>query len=164
MTRLAKAVAALAVTLGLAACDDGAAPEAEGRVRAPVEAIARFVGGWQAVSGTVTVSCPGYASSSTAVMRRVKWSEGIRTDLVQTQEGVPCVVDANITGATASGSGPSCTLPDKGSYTVSVYTFAIAEDGQTAQEDFSGTVTATVDGAAVACAVGGSATYQKVGR
>jgi hypothetical protein len=170
--RLVKAVV-LVATVGLGAaltgCDDGAEPPGPvdvGRRRAPVEETARFVGAWQAVSGTLVASCPGYASSTGSVARRLKWSEAVGSDLVQTQEGVACVVNANVAGSTASGSGPACTVSEGGAdaiYTVQAYTFVIAPDGESAQEDLSATVTTTVDGKALTCPISVTAVYRKAG-
>ncbi len=127
----------------------------------------RFTGTWHPISGTVTTSCPGFAPDTSSVTDNITWSNGVSNDLVQTDPSTSCVLNADITGSTASGSGPACTIPDGNggnlTITITAYTFALAADGQTAQENGSGTAVDNVGGASVTCTISETASYQKIG-
>lgn len=158
MTRLSMVVAVLVAVLG-GACGGGRASG----VRAPVEETARFVGTWQAASGTVTLTCPGYPPQADTVQRRFRWTEGTDSDLVQTQDGNRCTLKAAVDGDTAFGSAPACDPAGRNStYSIGAYSFVLAADGQTARETMTGTSRAVVEDGLVTCEVDVDATYRRV--
>ncbi|HVU49311.1 MAG TPA: hypothetical protein VHL80_01430 [Polyangia bacterium] len=145
--------AALALGISLAACGGGQGGD-----------VSRFTGTWSATSGTVTVTCPGQ-NDSWSVTGTVRWDKGLASDLVQATP--PCIVDADVTGSTASGAGQTCSYDDGagGTYTLTRpnYTFVLAPDGRTAQENASGTLVDTNGGASLACTFSETASYTKLG-
>jgi hypothetical protein len=158
MTRLSMVLVGMAAVLG-GACGDGGS----GSMRAPLEETARFVGTWQAVSGTVTATCPGYGTQSDPVQRRFRWTEGTDSDLVQTQEGNRCTLKAAVDGDTAFGSAPACDPEGPSStYTIAAYSFVLAGDGQMGRETFTGTARAVVEDQVITCEVDVDATYRRV--
>ena len=126
----------------------------------------KFIGTWHPSSGTVTTTCPGLGTSTDPVTTNLIWAMGVSSDLVQTDPSTSCVLSANITGSTASGSGPPCSFSDQmgGTFTltISTYTFALAADGQTAQENGSGTLVDNNGGVSVTCSLSETAAYQKI--
>jgi hypothetical protein len=128
--------------------------------------MAKFTGTWSAVSGTTTLSCPD-GTIATPVSGQVQWSKGVSTDLVQSSP--PCVIDANVLGSTATGTGPACTFDDAAgntdTLTVTSYTFVVAPDGQTAEENGAGSVLANApNGATETCTMSETASYQRLSR
>jgi hypothetical protein len=130
--------------------------------------MARFVGTWHPVSGTITTTCPGYAPYTDPVSANLVWSRGVGADLVSTEGISSCATMADVTNSTATAlPGQSCTFPDGegGTYTVTVsgYTFVLAPDAQTATENASGQIGYVGGGVSVACMFTGTASYQKIG-
>lgn len=158
MTRLSLVLVVLVAALG-GACGDGGS----GAMRAPVEETARFVGTWQATSGTVTLTCPGYPPQLDTVQRRFRWTAGTDSDLVQTQDGNPCTLKAAVDGDTAFGSAPPCNPAGLDStYTIGAYAFVLAADGQLARETMTATARAVVEDGFVTCEVDVDAAYRRV--
>jgi hypothetical protein len=147
------AVAALG--LAIAGCGGGGGQEAE---------TARFLGTWNATSGTETVTCPGQ-NESLPVTGTVRWDKGLSSDLVQATP--PCIVNVDVAGSTAAGAGPTCSYDDGVGGTVMLttptYTFVLAPDGRTAQENSSGTLLGTNAGVTVSCTFSETASYTKIG-
>jgi hypothetical protein len=144
------------VCLGLTACGGGAGDETE---------LTRFTGTWSIVSGTVTEVCPGLGSSTTPLTGNVVWSRGLSSDLVQSSPSSSCVINADVRGTTASGSGPPCVVTvENGSVTLTVtgYTFVISADGRTAQENQSATAVINGNGGSLTCTLNATASYQKL--
>jgi hypothetical protein len=159
MTRFSMVVVILVAAAG-GACGGEAG---SGRMKAPLEETARFVGTWQAVSGTVTLSCPGYLPQTDTVERRFRWTAGTDSDLVQIQDGNRCTLKAAVDGDTAFGSAPACDPAGANStYAIAAYAFVLAPDGQVAQETFSGTTDGVVDGKVITCEIDVDATYRRV--
>ena len=128
----------------------------------------KFVGTWQATSGTSTTVCPGYDAFMDTVTGNVLWSMGVSSDLVQTVAGSTCPIMADVSGSTASGiPGQACTGSDGAgglsTVTFAAYTFVISPDGHTAAENASGTFTYVVSGATLLCTFNETASYQKIG-
>jgi hypothetical protein len=143
--------AAFALGLSLPACGGGDDRE-----------ISRFAGTWNATSGTLTLTCPG-ERDTWSVTGTVRWDKGRSSDLVQATP--PCLVDADVTGSTASGTGAACSYDDGvgGTYTMTrpSYTFVLAPDGRTAEESSSGTLVDTNAGVTVTCIFSETASYAK---
>ena len=129
--------------------------------------VTRFTGTWHPTSGTVTTTCPGLAPDTSSVTSNLIWSKGISSDLVSTDPSTSCILNADISGSTASGNGPPCTFSDgiggTLTLTITAYTFALASDGQTAQENGSGTAVDNNSGQTLTCTVSETASYQKIG-
>ena len=128
--------------------------------------LGRFIGTWQATSGTWTAVCQGYPSTGT-VTGNVVWSAGIGSDLVQT-DASGCSIMADVRGATASGApSTSCTGPDGAggvqTVTFASYTFVVSPDGHTASENSSGQITVIEQGVTIPCTMNETASYQKIG-
>jgi hypothetical protein len=123
--------------------------------------LASFVGTWQAVSGTSTTTCPGYQPATDAVTGNVVWSRGTSDDLLQATG--TCIINANVEGATADGSGPPCNLTDSDgnpfTLTMTAYTFVVGADGRTATENASGSIASS----SITCGVTETASYRKIG-
>jgi hypothetical protein len=150
------AIGVLGVTLQ--ACDDGG----------DRRALGRFTGTWRAVSGTQTTVCPGFAPSTAPITPNVVWTEGLTSDLVQTHSDGLCVINADVTGDTASGQGPPCIVTESDgttlTLTVSGYTFVLSADGQTASESGTASLLLNSGGASVNCTITLNAVYQKLSR
>jgi hypothetical protein len=127
--------------------------------------VARFVGTWQATSGTLTRICGGYVFTDT-ITGSESWQTGLTSDLVSTDAIAGCAVEADVNGATASGTpGKTCASPDGTStVTISSYTFVISADGHTATENGSGNLVYIESGATIPCSFNLTAAYQKIGR
>jgi hypothetical protein len=129
--------------------------------------VTRFTGTWHPTSGTVTKTCPGLAPDTSSVTSNLIWSKGISSDLVSTNAATSCVLNADISGSTASGMGPPCASSDglggTLTLTITAYTFALAADGQTATENGSGTAVDNNGGQSLTCMVSETASYQKTG-
>ena len=129
-------------------------------------AASKFIGTWHPSSGTVTTTCPGAGTDTSSVTTNLIWSMGVSSDLVQTDPSTSCVLNANITGSTASGTGAPCSFSDgsggTATLTISSYTFALAADGQTAQENGSGTFVDNNTGVTITCSLSETAAYQKI--
>ena len=96
---------------------------------------------------------------------QVQWSKGVSSDLVESSP--PCTITADAEGSTATGSGPACTFGDGAgnSYTLTItsYTFVVAPDGHTAQENGAGTILETLaNGASETCTMNETGSYQKL--
>ena len=127
--------------------------------------LGRFVGTWQATSGTFTEICPGYTYTD-AITGSETWQTGLTSDLVSTDAIEGCPVEVDVNGSTASGTpGKTCASPD-GTATVTIhsYAFVIAPDGHTATESASGNFVYIVSGATIPCSFNVTAAYQKIGR
>lgn len=147
--------------MGAAGTGGGGASEAGGRAAE----LARFTGTWHAVSGTETTACPDLPVDTAPITGNISWEEGVSSDLVQSY--ALCIINADVSGLTASGSGPPCTFTDRGAtatWTVSSYTFVLSADGRTAQENQSGTLVVNSGGATATCTVSASASYLKIGK
>jgi hypothetical protein len=146
-------IAALGLSLG--ACGGEVGKDAD---------VSRFMGTWNATSGTMTLTCPG-ETDTWSVTGTVKWDKGLASDLVQATP--PCIVDVDVRGSTAAGMGPTCSFSDQvgGTYTMTTpnYTFVLAPDGRTAQENASGTLVDSNGGASVSCTFSETASYTKLG-
>jgi len=146
----------LTLGLGLAACGGSSDDD-----------MGKFTGTWRTTSGSATWSCPGIGSSTSAVSTNIVWSKGVSSDLVQTEPGSSCVIEARASGSTATGSSSPCSVSDGSggtdTLTVTSYTFVVAPDGRTAQESESATVTDVNGGATATCTVTETASYEKVG-
>ena len=129
--------------------------------------VGRFVGTWRATSGTYTEVCAGYAPSTDSITSNVTWDRGVSSDLVTIDLNTGCSIMTDVSGATATGVSPPCTVPLGGGAIATVnwtgYTFVISPDGHTATENQSATVTYVVDGATIPCTFTESASYQKIG-
>jgi len=130
------------------------------------EDLGRFVGTWQATSGTGTVVCPGYAPLTGAVDGNIVWSTGVGSDLVAT-DASGCAIIVDVQGSTASGvPSKGCTMPDGAggvqTITVTAYTFVLSPDGQTATENESGNINDVLDGATLLCTFNSTASYRKL--
>jgi hypothetical protein len=143
----------LALTLALSACggDNG-------------EDLGRFVGTWQPTSGTLNLVCQGQLYTD-SVTSNLTWRTGVSSDLVQTADGSPCAITADVNGATATGvPGQACAAPGgQQTTTFAAYTFVVSPDGRTAAENTSGSITFFSQGASVACTFNETASYQKIG-
>ncbi|HEY6475689.1 MAG TPA: hypothetical protein VI456_03855 [Polyangia bacterium] len=135
--------------------------------------LPRFVGIWAPTAGTQTSNCGGQPNTS-AVSGNVTWSVGSTSDLVQASPlDSSCIIHADVDGDTASSTTPvTCTAQSTDDYgglvntTVSLtaYTFALSADGETATENFSGTILQTdnTTGSSVTCTLTETAgSYQK---
>jgi hypothetical protein len=153
-TTLRMAAALGALGFSLAACSGGGD---DGQ-------ITRFQGTWNAISGTMTVTCPG-ETDNWSVTGTVRWDKGLSSDLVQAT--TPCIVNADVAGSTAAGAGEACSYADGAGGTATLtrphYTFVLAPDGRTAQENSSGTLVDTNGGASITCTVNETASYTKIG-
>jgi hypothetical protein len=130
------------------------------------EDLGRFTGTWSTVSGTLTDQCPSFGTATIALTGNIIWSKGVASDLVQSSPPSSCIINADVTATTASGSGPPCVIPADGgtlTFTVAAYTFVLSPDGRTAQENGSGTLVVNRDGATETCTVTETASYQKIG-
>lgn len=129
--------------------------------------VGRFTGTWHPTSGTVTTTCPGFTPDVESVTDNLVWSKGISSDLVSTDPNTSCVLNADITGSTAAGSGQPCTIPDGqgGTFTITItgYTFSLSADGQVAQESGSGTAVENNGGITLTCTLSETASYTKIG-
>lgn len=129
--------------------------------------LAKFTGTWRAISGTSTIACPGAGATTTPVASNIVWARGVSSDLVQALTSTTCVINADVTGATASGDAPPCTIPN-GDTTITLtlpnYTFVISPDGHTAAENASGTFVVNGGGATATCSISQTASYQKIGQ
>jgi len=125
----------------------------------------KFIGIWHPTSGTTTVTCPGFPVDTSQVTDNLTWAKGATSDLVST-DSTNCILNANISGSTATGSGVPCTFSDgaggTGTLTVTSYTFSLSADGQTAQESGSGTFVDNNGGVTITCTVSLTAAYQKI--
>ena len=128
--------------------------------------IGKFTGTWTETSGTFTKSCPDFGVTNSPVEGTFMWEKGVSSDLVQPSGS--CVINADALGSTATGSGPACswTGDDGWSYTMTIatYTFVVAPDGQTGQENSSGTLNEINGGAIESCTFNGTAAYRKLSR
>lgn len=127
--------------------------------------LGRFVGTWQATSGTITQICAGYTFTDTITTSET-WQTGLTSDLVSTDAIEGCAVEADVNGSTASGTpGKTCASPD-GAMTVTIhsYAFVISPDGRTATENASGNIAYIESGATIPCSFNVTAAYQKIGR
>jgi hypothetical protein len=128
--------------------------------------LGRFVGTWQATSGMLTAVCDGYTYTA-ALTGNIVWSEGISSDLLQTDQTGTCSMMADVRGLTASSvPGKSCTGPDGNggvqTATYSTYTFVLSPDGHTATENGSGQLTFVDQGVSLVCTFSGTGYYQKI--
>jgi hypothetical protein len=125
----------------------------------------KFIGIWHPTSGTTTVTCPGLPVQTQQVTDNLTWVKGATNDLVSTDTS-NCVLNANISGSTAVGMGVPCTFDDGAGgtamLTITSYTFALSADGQTAQENGSGTLVDNNSGATFTCTANLTASYQKI--
>jgi hypothetical protein len=155
-TTLTKTMIITAFALALAACDGGGGPD-----------LGKFIGTWHPTAGAVTVTCPGQPSQSVPVSGAIVWSRGVSSDLVQTAAGDSCDIEADASGSTAEGHASPCTGADGGggtfTLTITSYTFVVAPDGRTAQENETASYVDSAGGATVTCSLSGTASYQKVG-
>jgi hypothetical protein len=126
----------------------------------------KFIGTWHPTSGTVTTTCPGLGTDTSAVVDNIIWAMGVSSDLVQTDPSTSCVLTAHITGSTAAGTGAPCTVSDgaggTATITITSYTFVLGADGQTGTENGSGTVVDNNGGVSITCTLSETAAYQKV--
>jgi len=152
-------VKVLAVTLSLAGAACGSSSGGKD--------LSKFKGTWQPTTYMATITCGGTPTVENTG-DNVTWNSGISTDLVQTDPTTNCVLDANVTGETASAtSGQTCAIQDANGdnilLNVSQYTFSLSADGQTATEAASGTANVTfTDGSAEVCQYSESASYHKI--
>jgi len=117
--------------------------------------LARFTGIWAPTAGTQTTSCGGQPSTS-PIADSVTWSLGSTSDLIQpVLSQTSCFLHADVDGDTASVVGAAtCMIPSTDDYgyavnttvTLTAYTFALSADGQTATENFSGSILQTDNG------------------
>ena len=147
----------LVLGMALSACEGGGEQNAFGK----------FVGAWRATAGTVTTTCPGYASETQALTGTTTWSQGVGSDLVSTDGLVSCPLMADVSASTATGlPGQSCTEADATGATATImltgYTFVLSPDGRTGTENASGQITYTEQGAIVVCSFNESGSYQKI--
>jgi hypothetical protein len=151
--------------LALSACGSSGAVPADGSANTGGTGgkdLSHFIGLWAPVSGTVTETCNGQASTN-AVSGNVTWAAGTSSDLVQSDPSTNCVIHANLTGSTAAEMGTqTCTINTTDSQTgnsltevvtLSAYTFVVSPDGLTATENASGTVVLTESGQSANCSL-----------
>ena len=129
--------------------------------------LSKFKGTWQPTTYMATITCGG-TPDVVNTGDNITWSGGVSTDLVQTDPTTNCVLDADVTGETASAiSGQTCTVHDSSGDNIVLnlpqYTFSLSADGQTATEASSGTANVTfTDGTATVCQYSESASYHKI--
>ena len=129
--------------------------------------LGRFVGTWQATSGTLTAVCDGYTYTA-ALTGNIVWSEGISSDLLQTDQSGTCSMMADVRGLTASGvPGKSCTGPDGAggvqTVTYSTYTFVALPRRAHRDRERLWTASTFVDqGVSLVCTFNGTGSYQKI--
>lgn len=125
----------------------------------------KFIGIWHPTSGTITTTCPGFPVDTQQATENLTWSKGATSDLVST-DSTNCILNANITGSTATGMGVPCTVGDglggTAMLTVTSYTFSLSADGNTATENGSGTFVDNNNGSTITCTINISASYQKI--
>jgi hypothetical protein len=126
--------------------------------------VTKFAGIWHPSSGTVTLICPT-GTTTVTVTDNLTWTKGASSDLVQTSAGTSCVLNADITGGTATAL-PSQSCTETGTLTLvinlSAYTFSLGADGQTATESTSGSAVESEAGASQTCTYSESAIYSKI--
>jgi hypothetical protein len=135
--------------------------------------LPRFLGVWTPTAGTQTTNCGGQPNT-TSISGNVTWSEGSTSDLIQPLPlDSSCIIHADVEGDTASSTSPvTCSAQGTDYYgglvnttvTLTAYTFALAADGKTATENFSGTIAQTDNstGTSVTCTLTETAgSYQK---
>ncbi|HEY4188315.1 MAG TPA: hypothetical protein VGP07_24790 [Polyangia bacterium] len=130
--------------------------------------LSKVKGTWQPTSYSSKLDCGADGQFEDTTGSNVVWSMGVASDLVQSDPTTNCIINADLTGYTASAvAGQSCTLHDTGStiaITLSAYTFSLSADFQTATENGSGNAQVTFsDGTSASCSYNLSASYHKVG-
>jgi hypothetical protein len=129
--------------------------------------MGKFTGTWHATSGTQTVTCQGWTPPTLPVVDNVTWSRGVSSDLILLVPDSSCVIQADAAGSTATGGSAPCfflftdtgeTLPG----TVTSYTFVVAPDGKTAQENATVAYLVTQGGSNTTCTGTETASYQKI--
>ena len=115
---------------------------------ATVDPSAAFLGIWVLTDGSITLNCGGTPQVSPLTDGSADWHAGTTSDLVQTSEGTPCELLANISGRAAVGEpNQKCTEsgldsdgnPYSQALVIENYAFTINANGVNAKELFSGT-------------------------
>jgi hypothetical protein len=123
----------------------------------------KFVGTWQFTSGTLTINCPGLATSTQAVTGNVTVSAGSTSDLVVVDS--QCSLKLTVSGGTASAP-PSqmCTTTDATSTEVDTFSAVVfsTADGKTAHLSTTFTAAYTEGGVSETCTATESADLQKL--
>ena len=130
--------------------------------------LKKFVGTWSATAGTSLTTCPGYDSVAQPLTGNASWSRGVSSDLLAMTALSACPLMADVTNATASAiPGQTCSQADNTGATSTVtftgYTFVVANDGHTATENASGSITLVVSGASLVCSFSETGSYEKIG-
>jgi hypothetical protein len=119
--------------------------------------VSRFLGAWQPLSGTATMTCGAAAPITNAVDSDETWDVGTGSDLVLDAGGLK----ANVVASTATALPNQVLTETYGTISLTVtqktYTFTLGADGLTAVEDQTFKYTSGAD----ACDVTEHATYQK---
>lgn len=113
-----------------------------------VDPSAAFLGIWVLTDGSITLNCGGSPQVSQLTNGSADWHVGTTSDLVQTSEGTPCELLANVQGRVAAGApNQQCTEsgldsdgnPYSQDLVIENYAFTINANGVNAKELFSGT-------------------------
>lgn len=125
----------------------------------------QFHGDYSA-SGTATFTLNNYGSQTSPVKGSLRVSEGVDSDVVILDQGAQCALPADVEGEVATlRMGTTCTeVIDGGTLTLTLTGGTAVRMGRTLQLNYTGNMTATLDGRAYPGSFSQTLTLTRIGK